>query len=308
MVSSATPINGATIGDLIRLHRSDYKELGRALGRSKQFTLEKLEVTLGHLRRDDLTRERLIAFAKTRKKEGAAPVTIGMDFSYLRTVILHAAALHGIEVSVEQIGLARAALNMVGLIGKAKERDRRPTEDEIERITAYLDGNQRQVIPVGRIIRFAISTAMRIEEICRSTWEGLDSAKHLILVRDRKHPREKQGNHQSVPLVALTGFDALAIIDEQASSTGRRGRIFPYSSRSAGSAFRRACRALNIVDLHFHDLRHEATSRLFEAGLTIPEVSMITGHKDWKMLRRYLHLKPEEVARKGAVFCAKTAA
>ena len=134
MVSSATPINGATIGDLIRLHRSDYKELGRALGRSKQFTLEKLEVTLGHLRRDDLTRERLIAFAKTRKKEGAGPVTIGMDFSYLRTVILHAAALHGIEVSVEQIGLARAALNMVGLIGKAKERDRRPTEDEIERI------------------------------------------------------------------------------------------------------------------------------------------------------------------------------
>ncbi|MBL4821255.1 MAG: tyrosine-type recombinase/integrase, partial [Gammaproteobacteria bacterium] len=52
---------------------------------------------------------------------------------------------------------------------------------------------------------------------------------------------------------------------------------------------------LDIEDLHFHDLRHEATSRLFEAGLTIERVALVTGHKDWKMLRRYTHLKPEDL-------------
>ena len=53
------------------------------------------------------------------------------------------------------------------------------------------------------------------------------------------------------------------------------------------------CRDLDIEDLHFHDLRHEGTSRLFEAGFSIEQASLVIGHKDWKMLRRYTHLKPE---------------
>ena len=52
---------------------------------------------------------------------------------------------------------------------------------------------------------------------------------------------------------------------------------------------------LAIKDLHFHDLRHEGTSRLFEAGFAIEQVALVTGHKDWKMLRRYTHLKPESL-------------
>ncbi|WP_246676346.1 tyrosine-type recombinase/integrase [Mesorhizobium sp. B1-1-5] len=70
-------------------------------------------------------------------------------------------------------------------------------------------------------------------------------------------------------------------------------RIFPFNHRSVGTAFRRGCADLGIQDLHFHDLRHEGTIRLFEAGFTIQQVSLVTGHKDWKMLRRYTHLKPE---------------
>src|SRR3546814_8975561 len=73
----------------------------------------------------------------------------------------------------------------------------------------------------------------------------------------------------------------------------RGDRIFPYNPRSVGTAFRRACRALKIENLHFHDLRHEATSRLFEAGLRIEQVALVTGHRDWKMLKRYTHLRPE---------------
>lgn len=58
-------------------------------------------------------------------------------------------------------------------------------------------------------------------------------------------------------------------------------------------AFTRACKDLGIVDLHLHDLRHEGTSRLFETGFQIPQAALVTGHRDWKMLRRYIHLRPE---------------
>ena len=54
----------------------------------------------------------------------------------------------------------------------------------------------------------------------------------------------------------------------------------------------------NIKDLHFHDLRHEAISRFFEKGLSIPEVALISGHKDVRMLFRYTHLKAEDILRK----------
>jgi integrase len=60
----------------------------------------------------------------------------------------------------------------------------------------------------------------------------------------------------------------------------------------------RATRRANIEDLRFHDLRHEATTRFFEKGLNIMEVASITGHKDLRMLRRYTHLKAEDLAQK----------
>ena len=69
--------------------------------------------------------------------------------------------------------------------------------------------------------------------------------------------------------------------------------------------FGHQCRDLKIDDFHFHDLRHEGTSRLFEAGFSTEQVSLVTGHKDWKMLRRYTHLKPEALhnARAGEAAC-----
>ncbi len=63
-------------------------------------------------------------------------------------------------------------------------------------------------------------------------------------------------------------------------------------------AYIRAVRRAGIEDLRFHDLRHEATTRLFEQGLNIMEVASITGHKDLRMLRRYTHLKAEDLAKK----------
>lgn len=222
-------------------------------------------------------------------------MTLSIDLGYIRTILVHAAAVHGVEVPTEQVMLARVALRRLGLIGKGQERDRRPTQDELDRIIAYNDNNPRQGIPVGRLVKFAVATAMRQEEICTLRWTDVDFATSLATVRNRKDPRRKSGNDQKVPLLDATGYDAIAILREQKSLGLGGDRAFPYNGRSLGTAFRRTCQELGIEDLHFHDLRHEATSRLFEAGFDIPEVSLVTGHKDWKMLRRYLNLRPHQL-------------
>jgi integrase len=118
----------------------------------------------------------------------------------------------------------------------------------------------------------------------------------MLTIRDRKDPREKKGNDQRIPLLAVSGYDAFGLIEEQRSiRSNEDARIFSYLHRSAGTAFTRACKELKISDLHFHDLLHEGTSRLFEAGFSIQQVALVTGHKDWKMLRRYTHLRPESL-------------
>ena len=103
--------------------------------------------------------------------------------------------------------------------------------------------------------------------------------------------------------VSDAGWDPLTLLAQQAAVTQRLGRVFPYSGRSVGAAFRRACRDLGILDLRFHDLRHETASRLFEAGYQIPEVALVTGHKDWKMLRRYTNLKAQDLAIRKLAEC-----
>jgi integrase len=74
--------------------------------------------------------------------------------------------------------------------------------------------------------------------------------------------------------------------------------LFPLTANAVKLAWRRLARRTKLDDLHFHDLRHEAISRFFEKGLSVPEVALISGHRDVRMLFRYTHLKPEDVAAK----------
>lgn len=284
----------STFGDLVDLHITDMRAVGKPPRRSKAATLEALKRDLGKCRINHIDRQRLIDYGRARAMAGAGPVTLGIDIGSIRLILAHAAAVHGLDVSPEPVDLARLALKRLGLVGKGVERDRRPTREELERLANYLDGNPRLTIPMTRVVQFAVATAMRLDEICRVEWRDLDPSRRMLLIRDRKDPRNKSGNDQRIPLFCASGFDAWGLIAAQAVFLRRtEGRIFPYNSRSVGTAFRRACRELGIEDLHFHDLRHEGTSRLFEAGFTIEQVALVTGHKDWKMLRRYTHLKPE---------------
>lgn len=285
-----------TFGDLVDLHIADMKEVGKAPGRTKEATLCALKRELGAVSINDLDRERIVEFGRRRLRQGAGPTTIGIDVGFIKLVVQHAAAVHGIPVRVEPIDLGRIALKRLGLVGHSRERDRRPTDDEIQRLIDHFEGNPRQLIPMGRIIRFAIATAMRQEEICRVTWSDLNTRTQMLTIRDRKDPRAKKGNDQRIPLLSVSGYDALVLIEEQrACRANDNDRIFPVNHKSVSSLFTRACHCLSIDDLHFHDLRHEAASRLFEAGFAIEQVALVTGHKDWKMLRRYTHLRPESL-------------
>ena len=144
---------------------------------------------------------------------------------------------------------------------------------------------------------FAVSTAMRLGEIVGLRWENLDETNRTIIIRERKHPTKKTTNHQKVPLpfgtctVGGQLIDPLQIILKQPSAWSTKGRIFPHAAQSVSRAFQRATDNTAIVDLRFHDLRHDGASRLFEAGWPIERVALVTGHRDWKMLRRYTQLR-----------------
>jgi hypothetical protein len=129
-----------TFSDLIKLHREDLKEVGKPIGRSKAASLTLLEKKLRRLRIPEIDRARLIQYGKERAREGAGPVTLGIDLGYVKTILSHAAAVHGVILSTESISLALVALARLSLVGKGSERDRRPTQDELDRLAAEFRG------------------------------------------------------------------------------------------------------------------------------------------------------------------------
>ena len=131
---------------------------------------------------------------------------------------------------------------------------------------------------------------MRLGEIIRIKWDDLNEADRTVIIRDRKHPREKVGNDQEVPLLG----EAFEIVMRQPRTDGR---IFPVTEGTVSTIFPRACRQLGIEDLAFHDLRHEGVSRLFEMGYSIEQVALVSGHRDWKMLKRYTQIKAKDLHR-----------
>lgn len=188
---TSTRVKGMkTFGQLIDLHIADMKEVGKAPGRSKSATLAMLKRELGNRPVIDIDRERLIKFGRDRAAQVAGPVTVSMDIGAIRLVISHAAAVHGLSVSMEQVDLARIALKRLGLVGKSNERDRRPTEEELQRLFKHFDGITRPSIPMSRVMQFAMATAMRQEEIFRVSWDDYNPRTKMLAIRDRKDPRE----------------------------------------------------------------------------------------------------------------------
>ena len=112
-------------------------------------------------------------------------------------------------------------------------------------------------------------------------------------IRKRGAKWQAQVRDEVVPVPA----DAAAIIDSLPRFDGE-GRILPYKPESVSTAFQRAVREVGLEGIRLHTLRHEGISRLFERGLQIQEVALISGHVSWAALRRYTHIKPLDVVEK----------
>jgi integrase len=167
-----------------------------------------------------------------------------------------------------------------------KPRDRRLEGEEEKRL---LDACGKCRNPhVEPVVRLALETALRRSELVRLRWEHVDLDRRVAHLPDTKN-----GEARSIPL-STVAVDTLRPL-----RNGGDGEVFPrLTTEAVKLAFGRALRRAGIEGLRFHDLRHEATSRLFERGLNIMEVSAITGHKDLSVLKRYTHLRAEDLARK----------
>ena len=278
---------GATLGDLIDKYNESSTKLP---GKTKEATLAMLKRELGKVKLANLNAVVLRDFIDCRQDDGAGGVTIAADLSFLSAVLKWGRHARQLDLP-ERLALdARASLMHRGLNTRSKEREREPTDDELARIYGHWATLKRQQIPMQTLCKFALATGMRQGEITRLEIEDIDKDARTVVIRDRKDPRNKKGNDQTVPLLP----DAWAIV-EPIIAERKTGFLFPYDARSVSASFTRACTAMGIEDLHFHDLRHRAAAQFFRMGLGIPQVALLTGHKTWAMLRRYTAIKPEDV-------------
>jgi integrase len=287
----AQPPKGATLSDLIDAYNKTH---AKEAGKTKAATLAMLKARMGKVKLDALSAIVLRDFIDKRVEDGAGGVTIAGDLSFLSGVLKWGRHARHLDLPDRLPMEARAGLKHRGLDTRSNEREREPTDAELAKLYAYWASRPRQKIDMPMLCRFALATGMRQGEICALLVEDVDLDHKTVLIRDRKDPRNKIGNNQTVPLLP----DALAIVKPLIE--GRtEGLIFNVRADSVSTAFTRGCQNVKppIEDLHFHDLRHRATAQFFRQGLDIPRVALLTGHKTWTMLRRYTATKPEDVHR-----------
>lgn len=159
-------------------------------------------------------------------------------------------------------------------------RQRRLRDGELNRIINAAEAcRNRLVLP---LIRFALETAMRRGEILALLWRDVDRERGCVTIQEAKN-----GHSRVIPLTP----PAMAVLNDLLVASGGAAaeRVFPMTANGVRAAWDRLLQRAGITELNFHDLRHEAISRLFELGLTVPEVATVSGHRDMRMLFRYAH-------------------
>ena len=169
-----------------------------------------------------------------------------------------------------------------------KSRKRRLRKGEKDRLLTAAS-SQRNIF-ITPIIEFAIETGMRRSEMLRLRWCDVDLENGFASLYGTKN-----GQDRRVPLTRRC-VEVLRTVPQD------QEKVFPISANCLRLAWVRARNKAGITDLRFHDLRHEAVSRFFEMGMSVPEVALISGHKDVRQLFRYTHLNPTNVFKKYPAF------
>ncbi|WP_188380148.1 site-specific integrase [Oxalicibacterium faecigallinarum] len=206
-----------------------------------------------------------------RLRDGISGSTLQKEFALISHVFKVARTDWGYEDLVSPTSMFRKPKI-------ARGRDRRFRGDEESRLLSYCEsvGDAR----LKNIIILATETAMRRGEIMRLTHGDVDINARIVYLRDTKN-----GEPREVPL-STRAVAALESIPRTSKT-----KIVDRNADVVTTDFKAACKACGIENFRFHDLRHEATTRLFEKGFKEMEVAAITGHKTLNMLKRYTHLK-----------------
>jgi integrase len=214
---------------------------------------------------------------RDQRLETIKPASLKRDLGTIR---------HMFEVARHEWGLPIRENPIATLRFKAPDqrRERRLKDGEWERlIQAAKACRNTHIAP---IIAVAIETGMRRGEILATRWEHYDTRARTLFI-----PSSKNGHPRTIPI----GATVHKLLEELPKHDRR---VFPVSANAFRLAWERAKRRAKIDGLHFHDLRHEAISRFFELGLTTPEVALISGHRDFRMLFRYTHPARELIEQK----------
>lgn len=242
-------------------------------------------VRLGRFKREE---SRLCAYAlanlrthhieeyRDRRLDEIAPGSVCREINLLHAVL---------ESVRRRVGLVENPVSHVRRPRVDDARDVRLSPAEEATLLAALDSTRNPWIKPFVIL--ALETAMRRGELLSLRWE------HVDLVQRTAHlPETKNGKGRTVPLSGR----AVATLEALPRSIG--GAVFPVSLDALKHAWTRARDRAELHHFHFHDLRHEATSRLAEAGWNVLELAAVTGHQDLQMLKRYTNLRAADLAKK----------
>jgi len=260
-------------------------ESKKAIGRTKAQVLRTIkDYDIADMKCSAIGSAEIVGFAQSLKVQ---PSTVQNYLSHLGAIFAVAKPAWKFPLDRQAMKDAMVVTKRMGITAKSKGRDRRPSLDELDKLMSHFGTVKKRRPrsgPMQKIVAFAIFSTRRQEEITTIKWADFDEAHSRVLVRDMKHPGDKEGNDTWCDLTP----EAVRIIK---SMPKVREEIFPYSTDAIGAAFTRAGKVLGIDDLHFHDLRHDGISRLLEMGRTIPQVASVSGHRSWSSLQRYTHLK-----------------
>jgi len=222
-----------------------------------------------------------VASYRDERLETVSGETTRQDLVLLRQVFDVARREWGLKITANPVDDVRKP-------PPAKARTRRVHFSDLRAISLALRTFRNPLL--RQVILFALATGMRRGEILRVEWRHVDQRQALLTI-----PVTKNGHPRIIPLSRR----ALRILDDLSAPASDTERlVFPISANAVRLSWQRLKAKAGLDDLRFHDMRHEAVSRFFEAGLSLPEVALISGHRDPKMLMRYTHLDPKKVAEK----------
>ena len=226
----------------------------------------------------------LAQWVENRRKE-VKPNTVRREAAIISSLITHA-------MKRWRIKLRANPMRGVELPPKDKARKRRVKQSEIDALWSHFGGAAPKRVKhyVPFMFEFACETGIRLEELTELEWETLSVEERTVYV-----PPSKNGDERWA-LLTVRALELLELLPKKGD------RVFPVNKGSIGTEFRDGCKALGIKNLHFHDSRHEACTRLAKF-LTVMELARVIGHRDLKSLMVYYNPTPAELAAKlpGAV-------